>query len=350
MTTPISDQAKTARFQRFWTRAETDRPLLGATVATFPSMRAVRRDAGLLAPEDLDIEENVRELHEEWEAWRDVMGDAMFVATPLWAFPWHLALAGCPVKRDADNLWALPGLDDWGQIERVRFDPENPWFQRLVAILQALLRKAAGQYAVGPGPLLLGPPDLMMQLRGQDRLALDFYDAPEQVAALGMRAVNLCAEATHALYTMVPPYQGGRAGTSRYFWAPGEMAETAEDISFMTSPDLHRRFVVPLHAALGRRFPYTMLHLHSAQLHTVPALLDIETVAAIEITPDFGEDLVPQIPLLAQILERRPLLLHGVISLESAQEIMRALPARGLGIFFRCGTPDEAAQLMAKLL
>ena len=74
------------------------------------------------------------------------------------------------------------------------------------------------------------------------------------------------------------------------------------------------------------------------------------TVAAIEITPDFGEDLVPQIPLLAQILERKPLLLHGVISLESARQIMQALPHRGLGLFFRCGTPEEAAQLMTKLL
>ncbi len=345
-----SDEKKTERFRRFWTRAETDRPLLGATVATFPSMRAVRRDAGLLAPGDLDIDENVRELHEEWEAWRDVMGDAMFVATPLWAFPWHLAIAGCPVKRDADNLWALPGLDDWSELDRVRFDPGNPWFRRLVAITEALLKKAAGRYAIGPGPLLLGPPDLMMQLRGQEALAVDFYDAPEQVAALGKRAVNLCAEATHALYNMTPLYHGGRAGTSRYFWAPGEMAETAEDISFMTSPDLHRRFVVPLHEALGRRFPYTMLHLHSAQLHTVPALLEIDSIAAIEITPDFGEDLSPQIPLLGQILERKPLLLHGVISRDSAQKIMEALPARGLGIFFRCGSPQDAADLVAKLM
>ncbi len=350
MTIAAADQEKTARFRRFWARAETDRPLLGATVATFPSMRAVRREAGVLVPEDLDVEQNARELHEEWEAWRGVMGDALFVATPLWAFPWHLALAGCPVKRDADNLWALPGLHDWGQLERVRFDPDNPWFRRLVTIMQALLQKAAGQYAVGPGPLLLGPPDLMMQLRGQDRLALDFYDAPEQVEVFGQRAVELCAAATHALYQLVPLYHGGRAGTSRYFWAPGEMVETAEDISFMTSPALHCRFVAPLHAALGSRFPYTMLHLHSAQLHTVRTLLEIDQIAAIEITPDFGEDLVPQIPVLRQILDRKPLLLHGVISTESAQTIMQALPARGFGIFFRCATPDEAASLMRTLL
>jgi hypothetical protein len=348
--TPLSDEAKTARFRRFWTRADTDRPLLGATVATFPSLRAVRRDAGLLSPEDLDIEENLRELDEEWESWRDVMGDALFVATPLWAFPWHLAIAGCPVKRDAGNLWALPGLDDWGQLDQVRFDPNNPWVRRFLETTAALVRRAAGRYPVGPGPLLLGPPDLMMQLRGRERLALDFYDAPAMVDALGQRAVDLCTDITRAQYALVPAVFDGYAGTSRYFWAPGEMVETAEDVSFLTSPALHRRFVAPLHAALCRQFPYTMVHLHSAQLHTIPTLLELDGIAAIEITPDFGEDLVPRIPLLAQILERKPLLLHGVISLASAKEIMRSLPARGLGLFFRCETPAEATRILGSLL
>ena len=348
--TALSDEAKTARFRRFWTRADTDRPLIGATIATFPSLRAVRRDAGLISPEDLDIEENLRELDEEWDAWRDVMGDALFVATPLWAFPWHLAIAGCPVKRDAENLWALPGMDDWEQLDRVRFDPGNSWFRRLATFTEALVQNAAGRYPVGPGPLLLGPPDLMMQLRGRERLALDFYDAPAMVDALGRRAVDLCAGVMCAQYALVPPAFGGYAGTSRYFWAPGEMVETAEDISFMTSPALHRRFVAPLHEALCRRFPYPMVHLHSAQLHTISTLLELEGIAAIEITPDFGEDMVPQIPLLARILERKPLLLHGVISLASAKEIMRSLPARGLGLFFRCNTPAEAARVLGSVL
>ena len=346
----VSDQEKVARFRAFWTRAQTDRPLIGATIATFPSMRAVRREAGLVEPDDLDIQENLKELDEEWEAWREVMGDAMFVANPLWAFPWHLAMAGCPIERDADNLWALPVLEDWKQLEGLRFDPDNRWFRRHLEFTQALVRHAAGRYPVGAGNLMLGPVDMMMQVRGQERLALDLYDSPEMVLALGQRCVDLCAAAIHALYAAVPTHLGGRAGTIRYFWAPGEFVETAEDISFMTSPALHRRFVAPLHRALSQRFPYTLVHLHSAQLHTVPGLLEVEGISAIEITPDFGEDLVPKMSILARILERKPLLLHGVMTVASAKEIMRALPARGLALLFRCDTPAEAARVPDSLL
>jgi hypothetical protein len=101
---------------------------------------------------------------------------------------------------------------------------------------------------------------------------------------------------------------------------------------------------------MGQRFPYTLVHLHSAQLHTVPSLLEIEEIAAIQITPDFGEDLVPHLPLMAQILERKPLLVHGVMDVDSARTMMRALPWRGLALLFRCDTAAEAAGVLDTLL
>lgn len=346
----ISDREKTARFRAFWGREETDRPLLGATIATFPSMRAVRQESGTVRPEDLDIQENLKELDEEWEEWRGVMGDGLWAASPLWAFPWHSAIAGCRVEREADNLWTLPTMGDWGQLESLRFDPSNPWFRRLVEFTRALVEHAKGLYPVGTGQLLLGPVDLMMQLRGQERLALDMYDSPEMVAALGQRCADLCAQAIDAIYPLVPTYLGGRPGTMRYFWAPDKFVETAEDISFMVSPKAHGQFVAPVHRALASRFPYTLVHLHSAQLHTVPSLLEIEEVTAVQITPDFGEDMAPKIPLMARILERKPLLIHGVMTIESLKTMIRELPSRGLALFCRCGSPAQAAEVLDAVL
>ena len=344
-----SDREKVARYRAFWRRAETDRPLIGATISTFPSVRAVRGD-GILTPDDLEIAENLRELDEEWERWHEVTGDAIWVANPLWAFPWHLAMAGCPIKRDGDVLWALPALDDWSQLDDVRFDEANPWFRRLMEFTEALVEHGRGRYPVGVGQLMLGPVDMMMQLRGQERLALDLHDAPDAIAALGERCVRLCAEALDAQYAAVPAHLGGYAGTIRYFWAPGKLVETAEDVSFMMSPAAHRRFVVPLHRALGRRFPHMIVHLHSAQLHTALNLLEVEEVAAIQITPDFGADMLPHLPLMARILERKPLIVHGILPIPAVEEMMRSLPARGLCLFARCDSPEEAASLLDAVL
>jgi len=345
----VPETEKIARHRAFWQRADVDRPLLGTTIATFPSVSAVTAD-GILTPDDLDVETNVRELEAEWQAWSPVSGDAVWVANPLWAFPWHLAIAGCPIQRDGENLWGLPFIESWDQLERIAFSPDNPWFVKLTEFVRALVASSRGRYPIGSGQLMLGPVDMMMQARGQEALAVDLYDAPERVRELAARCTRLVVEATRAQQAITPRYMGGYAGTIRYVWAPGPLVESAEDISFMMSPSLHREFVAPMHRALAREFPYTIIHLHSAQLHTVPSLLEVDEVAAVQITPDFGEDMLKYLPILASILEKKPLILHGVMPVDSVHELMRRLPHRGLCIFVRCDTPDDGARTLDALI
>jgi len=99
----ISDSEKVARYRAFWSRTETDRPLVGTTINPLPSIRAVRGE-GKLEPEDLDIEENLQELEEEWEQWRETSSDAVWSASPLWAFHWLPAIASCPNERRGDTV------------------------------------------------------------------------------------------------------------------------------------------------------------------------------------------------------------------------------------------------------
>lgn len=345
----IANQEKISRHRAFWERTETDRPMIGATIATFPSLRSVR-GKGLLTPGDLDQEECARELEVEWEQWQDASGDAFWSAFPLWAFPWHSAMAGCPVERAVDNFWVDPAAASWDQLESVRFDPANRWHRRLLEMTEALKERSSGRFPVGVGPLMMGPADIMMEWRGREALALDLYDAPDRVMALGQACARLCIDAAEALFDVAGGYAGGFCGTSRYLWAPGKMVETTEDISFMMSLAAHRRFVAPLHAVIGRHFPCTVLHLHSAQLHTVPNLLEIPEIGAIEITPDFGEDMLPHLDLLSRVLERKPLILHGIMSVDSMREMARTLPSRGFAMFRRCDSPAEARELLGALL
>ena len=348
MPSVVSDREKVARYRAFWDRTETDRPLIGTTINPIPSIRSVTAE-GILAPDDLDLRENLRELDEEWEQWRESSGDVVWSASPLWAFHWLTAMAGCPNERRGDVVWMLPGLDDWSQLPNVRFDRSNPWYRRMMEFMHALVDHAAGRYPIA-APALAGAADLMMHLRGAERLALDLHDSPEMVAALGERCVSLSVSAIEAVYEVIPRYLGGYAGTIRYFWAPEEVVEIAEDVTIMMSRAAHRRFVVPVHRALAGHFRYNILHLHSANLHTVDNLLDVEEVGAIEITPDFGADMLPHIPLMARILERKPLLVHGVMTADAMKEMIRSLPARGLCLFCRCDSAAEGAAILDSVL
>jgi len=336
------------RYRAFWNRDATDRPLVGTTINPIPSIRAVIRD-GILKPEDLDIEENLHELDEEWEQWKGASGDVIWAASPVWAFHWLTAIAGCPNQRRGDIVWIEPGLDTLDDLSGIELDRNHPWFRRLVEFISALVEHAAGRYPVA-APSLGGCADLLMHLRGPERLAADLYDAPEKVVELGARCVDLCEEVINAIYDVVPQYMGGYPGTIRFFWAPGRIIEMAEDLSIMMSPMSHHRFVAPIHQELGRRFPYNILHLHSVSLHTVDNVLEIPEVRAIEITPDFGVDMRPYIPLLERILERKSLIVHGVMTVEVMKELMDCLPARGLCLFCRCDSAEEGARILDAVL
>jgi len=344
-----ADKERIRRHRAFWSRSPVGRPLIGTTIGTFPSVRAICGN-GALTPADLDLERNLSELEEEWYQWRDAMGDAIWSAFPLWAFPWHLAIAGSPIERRDSNLWGLPVPDLHAGSAHPSLSSGNPWFRLLVDFTLALRQRAAGRYPLGIGPLMFSPPDIVMQLLGQDRLALELYDAPEWVTALGQAVVELCAEVTEALFDLIPTYGGGYCGTSRYLWAPGKLVETGEDVSFMLSPRLHRRLVVPMHRYLARRFPFTVVHLHSRQLHTVPNLLEVQEIAAFQITPDFGEDMLQHLPVMARILEHKPLVVHGVMSITTMKEIIRSLDHRGLALLCRCESPDDARAVLDALL
>lgn len=346
---PVPDSQKTPRYQAFWERRETDRPLIGTTIATMPSVRAIRGE-GLLRPEDIDTAECLKELDEEWEAWRECMGDAIWSASPVWAFPWQPAMLGCPIQRDGENVWQgfVPG--GWEEMEHLRFDSSNPWYRRYVDLVETLREHAAGRYPLGAGLLGATPSDLTMIFRGQERLAVDLYDAPEMVAKLAERSVQFCVDLMAQLFPLADRYLGGYTGTIRYFWAPGEMLESGEDLAFMMSLAAHQRFVVPIHRAFLRHYPNNILHLHSAQLHTVPNLLDVPEIRAIEITPDYGEDLLPYLDLMGQILERKPLIVHGIMTVPEMLEMRRVLPARGLALFCRCDSTAEARVVLDALL
>ncbi|MDP3064642.1 MAG: hypothetical protein Q8O40_15775 [Chloroflexota bacterium] len=344
----IPESEKLQRYRAFWERASTDRPLIGTTINPMPSIRSIAKE-GLLAPKDLLLEESLKEMEEEWQQWGEASGDAVWSASPIWAFHWLTALAGCRNARRGDIVWIGEGLHDWAQLPGVRFDRENPWFQRLAEFMQALARQSAGRYAVA-SPQLGQPADLLMHIRGPEKLAADLYDCPDKVAALVERCVDLSASAVAAAYELVPKRLGGYAGTIRYFWAPGQIVEMSEDVTIIMSPASHRKWVAPIHKALGSRYPYNILHLHSCSLHTVDNVLEIEEVTAVEITPDFGADMRPHVPLLKRILERKPLLIHGVMDIEEMKDLRGALPARGLALFCRCSTPAEAEKVLDALL
>ena len=70
-------------------------------------------------------------------------------------------------------------------------------------------------------------------------------------------------------------------------WAPGKVAKVQCDGCAMFSPAMFREFVMPTLTDQCNRLDYSMYHLDGSQcLDKLDALLEIESLTAIEWTPD----------------------------------------------------------------
>lgn len=100
------------------------------------------------------------------------------------------AMSGEPVIFAGDTGWCEPCIDTLDDIEKIDFNPDNPWIQLHLKVAQDLIDKWEGDFCVLPF-IHRSPLDAANGLRGND-LFTDFYDNPDMVKEL----ISKCADWT----------------------------------------------------------------------------------------------------------------------------------------------------------
>jgi hypothetical protein len=343
-------QARLDRQRAFWKRENHDRPVIGFTGTYFAAGIAdLLGGDGCVAPRDLSTERFLAYADAQFEAWQGCSGDLFWTANPLYQFRWLAAAAGAPVFAGGDSVWAEPFIDDYGRLARLAMDSDNAWLQKLWALTDALVDHAGGRFPVAANEFM-SPLSALADLRGNTELAFDLYDRPEAVKEGLARFTEIWVDLLLSQYERVPAWHGGYTSAQRYIWAPGHIAEFSEDPAFMFSPRLHREFVLDSHRQVLHQVEYAYIHLHSTQLHTLEALLELEELAAIELTPDHGASIAELIPIMAQIQARKCLIVHAFFTAEEMWSIVEQIPPEGLCVIGRAETPEDARQLQEALL
>jgi hypothetical protein len=350
MTRPSDVQAKLDRQRDFWLHQNRGGPLIGFTGSYFSydTVRMLKRREGQITPDDIDVERFLEDCDAQYMAWRQYTGDLFWTASPLWGFRWLNAALGQPLHVNDDNVWSAPAMDDYHDLGRLHVTADNPWMQALLALSARLATQAAGRYPLGAKPFM-GPLSLLAELRGNTALAFDLYDRPGEVQAALEILTESWVRLTSLQFDCLPAWHGGTASAVRYVWAPGRIIEFDEDPAFMFSPRFHTQFVMSSHRRLTNALDYPYIHLHSTQLHTLEHLLDLETLPAIEVTPDLGASIPDLIPALQRIQARKPLIVHGVLTAAELRMIAERVPSEGLCVIGRADTPQEAARLAEQL-
>jgi hypothetical protein len=343
------------RHKAFWDCEETDRPLVAVVHEAYVDTELVARvlGEGELQPEAIDPTPILPEFERMAVAHEAVGDDFIVVAEPLLGIPWLEAICGCQVRiPDSKSVWPEPP-EGIATVENISFSENNPWFQKLLEVIQRVVDDAQGRYPVGLSHLR-GPTDILIALLGSEQFFMGFVDDTERLKRLANQAAEVWLEVAKAQTRIVKAYRGGYPVRQFGIWAPARTAWLQDDTSGMMSLDHYRQLFLE---AIQRMsiFPYGVLHLHIPSLHLATTLAEVPNVRAINFYFDSPSiSLQDAMPTLRRLQERKmPLILakdvYQGFSLEEYKEICDGLSPAGLSVHLKGDSLEEGQAVMAQV-
>ena len=248
---------------------------------------------------------------------------------------------GGQVEFDNNTTWFGPGKDTALEAIRPTFDPNNVWWRRIVAITQRAVERWRGQVCVSHTDLG-GNLDIIASLRETQPLLMDLLDSPQQVDRLVRQVTQCWLRYYDELYQIIKT--GGR-GTTPWapIWSPKRTYMTQCDFSYMISPAMFERFVIPDLAACCDAMEHCFYHLDGpGQIPHVDLLLSLEKLRGIQwICGDGHGPTEKWLTLLKRIIDGGKLC-QLFVSPEGARTIVRELGGRGFALFTRAEGLSDA--------
>ena len=340
------------RHQAFWTCAEIDRPLILVTYNHYVDTELVASvmGEGELRPEAIDPGPLLPEYDKVALAREQVGDDTIAVAEPLLGIPWLEAMCGCRVLVPrGKSLWPEPPLNK-AEVSDINFTEDNPWFQKLLGVLQTVVQYAGGRYAVGLSHLR-GPTDILVALLGSERFFTSFFDAPDLITRLAGQAAQVWRIVARAETKIVPAYRGGYGARQFGLWSPERSVWLQDDSSSMMSLEHYRQFFLAPMRTMSI-FPYGVLHLHIPSLHLAETLAEVPHIRAINFYFDSKRiTLQTAMPTLRRLQARGlPLVLakdvYEGFTLQEYEEILASLSPRGLSVHLKADSVEEGQAAM----
>ncbi len=334
----------------FWARERQSRPLASFRVGDFFFARHFQAALSLLepdkpiVPEMLIVSEFLADYERMFRQAEELGQDGFWTGEPFTGIPWMEAILGCPIRAGRESFTSRPWLSSPEEaLEKVHFDPQNPWLIKYLEFTAALVSQSRGRYPVGM-PIMRGPTDILGALMGQQEMAIALMEAdPEVMRRLIERVTRAFLAVIEAQRRLIPLFYGGASLGFYHIWTPGTAIWFQDDLSSILSPTLYRRFFLDSARMILAGHDHTAVHLHANSFFILDELLTLDDLRAIQVNKDIGGPGVEEmLPLLARIMQTRRLILWGDLTVEDLDLIRRNLPCRGLALHVVAPTPEEA--------
>jgi hypothetical protein len=255
------------------------------------------------------------------------------------------AYLGCDLEFGEDTSWTFPIVEDWSELPPLRFDLENRWWRLTIDLVRAAMEAAPGRFLVGNHDLH-GGLDGVASLRDRQTLCLDLIEHPDEVERVLDRLLPVWMQAFDGIYEQVKPVYPGSTGWMGT-WSLGKSTPIQDDFICMISPAMFEQFArkhLEVECAWLDRSVY---HLDGpGALKHLDAVLTIPRLNAVQWVPGANTGpMIQWLPVLRKV-QAAGKALHLSVEPDEVKGLMEALKPEGLCLQTRCGTEQDARDLV----
>ena len=274
-------EQRLARQDAFWSRAIIDRPVVCITIPrTGPRQPWPQSHHTTLRDRWMDAQ-YAAEIALATALNTDYLGDALPHAHPNLGPEVFSAFFGCELEFGEDTSWSVPILEDWAQVDKVIFNPENPYWKKIIEITDAMLEAGKGRFYTGLTDFHPGG-DAIAAFRDPAQLNLDMMERVEQVKAL----LSYITETYLQVYDFFHQKLTS-AGQAICTWigivSTKKWLVPSNDFSCMISPKMFQEVFLPSIVAECQHYDACIYHLDGPNaLKHLDSLLAIKELSAIQ--------------------------------------------------------------------
>lgn len=243
--------------------------------------------------------------------------------------------------------------NDLGSIlPKIRFDPDNPYWQLVQQLSRRALEAAAGEFLVGITDIG-GDLDILASWRGTERLLMDLVEEPGLVKSCRQAIGRLwmkCFEEQNRLLAA-----GGQTGFSAWLpaWYGKPWSVLQCDLSVMLSPAMFEEFALPELMEKSSAMARSIYHLDGPEewrhLDLVLSVPDINAIQYVSVPGDPVNEDLHWLPYYKRIAEAGKGIFIVTEDPAKVLQLAGKLPAERLACHMRLGSRAEAEEFLARM-
>ncbi len=195
-------------------------------------------------------------------------------------------------EEQGNTVWfskPTPVEDVLPYLESIKINKNNPWYERLVRITEYAAKRAGKNYAVALTDLG-GILDILSSFLGPTNIIITMKRNPEIIETSCSIILEKTLKVYDDLQAIIERYSEGCSSWIP-IWCHKRWYPIQSDISFMLSPRLFKKFVLPHVAAQSDHMDYAIYHMDGpGQLVHLEDLLSIQSLTGIQWVPGAGDE------------------------------------------------------------